>query len=122
MKRILKIGAIASGSGSNFEAIVQATENGILKGSHYLLETWSGALLVADSNVNKKARKDDQQTRNNDQKKKNACIRALSHRGVRISKTNRTSVRQTRPAQRSQGRSIDRPFSPFGHEPNEVHS
>ncbi len=28
---ILKIGAIASGSGSNFEAIVQATENGILK-------------------------------------------------------------------------------------------
>jgi phosphoribosylglycinamide formyltransferase-1 len=29
---ILKIGAIASGSGSNFEAIVQATETGILKG------------------------------------------------------------------------------------------
>jgi len=28
---ILKIGAIASGSGSNFEAIVQSTENGILK-------------------------------------------------------------------------------------------
>ncbi|MFW9899131.1 MAG: phosphoribosylglycinamide formyltransferase [Candidatus Thorarchaeota archaeon] len=28
----LKIGAIASGSGSNFEAIVQATETGILKG------------------------------------------------------------------------------------------
>ena len=28
---ILKIGAIASGSGSNFEAIVQATETGILK-------------------------------------------------------------------------------------------
>ncbi|KKN24986.1 hypothetical protein LCGC14_0889380 [marine sediment metagenome] len=27
----LKIGAIASGSGSNFEAIVQSTENGILK-------------------------------------------------------------------------------------------
>ncbi len=27
----LRIGAIASGSGSNFEAIVQATENGILK-------------------------------------------------------------------------------------------
>ncbi|MFX1275073.1 MAG: phosphoribosylglycinamide formyltransferase [Promethearchaeota archaeon] len=32
MKKILKIGAIASGSGSNFEAIVQATETGILKG------------------------------------------------------------------------------------------
>ena len=28
---ILKIGAIASGSGSNFEAIVQSTKNGILK-------------------------------------------------------------------------------------------
>ena len=28
---ILKVGAIASGSGSNFEAIVQATETGILK-------------------------------------------------------------------------------------------
>lgn len=32
MEKILKIGAIASGSGSNFEAIVQATETGILKG------------------------------------------------------------------------------------------
>ncbi|MGV9172563.1 MAG: phosphoribosylglycinamide formyltransferase [Promethearchaeia archaeon] len=31
-KEILKVGAIASGSGSNFEAIVEATENGILKG------------------------------------------------------------------------------------------
>ena len=29
---ILKVGAIASGSGSNFEAIVQSTESGILKG------------------------------------------------------------------------------------------
>ena len=27
----VKVGAIASGSGSNFEAIVKATENGILK-------------------------------------------------------------------------------------------
>lgn len=31
MEKILKIGAIASGSGSNFEAIVQATKTGILK-------------------------------------------------------------------------------------------
>lgn len=30
-KEVLKIGAIASGSGSNFEAIVEATESGILK-------------------------------------------------------------------------------------------
>ncbi|MFO8019747.1 MAG: phosphoribosylglycinamide formyltransferase [Promethearchaeia archaeon] len=30
-KKLLKIGAIASGSGSNFEAIVEATESGILK-------------------------------------------------------------------------------------------
>ncbi|MFX0072037.1 MAG: formyltransferase family protein [Candidatus Hermodarchaeota archaeon] len=28
---LVKIGAIASGSGSNFEAIIKATENGILK-------------------------------------------------------------------------------------------
>ncbi len=32
MEKILKIGAIASGSGSNFEAIVLATKTGILKG------------------------------------------------------------------------------------------